>query len=244
MILTPDNCNELWIRYFATIFNQNKEQNYTNYQIRENLLEDYIDLFRGRNTREKRNWSSLDFEHPFFGKNGKFIEIKFDNYNIYNTNTIKANQLIINHILIADAPPTNINNYTYNIKNQGVNKYITPILKNFGLRKKTNLTSPQRLLSFANKGILILELFPFSFPNNKDNEEVRYELNKNGVTKSFFDDINNPFSILNRINSLKRENIIRKEIDKPNAIFITPPIITHYLEDYIDTNDCKFWFNR
>ena len=52
-MLTEKQYIELWGTYFSNITNQNCPD-FEQYIIRENMLEDYLDLFRGINTRDQR----------------------------------------------------------------------------------------------------------------------------------------------------------------------------------------------
>jgi hypothetical protein len=86
-MLLEKQYKELWGTHFSGITTC---PSYNEYIIRENMLEDYLDLFRGRNTREDRairptNWY---YEHPFFDEKG---------------NSILKEKPCIKYILIAEA---------------------------------------------------------------------------------------------------------------------------------------------
>ena len=213
-MLTEKQYIELWGTYFSNITNQNCPD-FEQYIIRENMLEDYLDLFRGKNTRVERGITSVNqyYEHPFFDVNG---------------NSLLNEKPCIKYILIAEAAPQvndNVIKYIYN-KNIAGGTYITAPLNAFNTNNVNNLNTTERLLELARNGVLIIDLFPFALDYN----EIREQLNNSLVTDYFFNNEVNFYSVTNRIYSLIIENLTCPNFkNQINSVFIAPPKISHYL---------------
>jgi len=161
--------------------------------------------------------------------------------------------LKIKYILIAELPPppekTNpitrfekLGNYIYNENSQS--EYLMQPLRAFYndlegsiLNAKnfdTNLLSDYglgiddlRLDGLAEAGVLILDLFPFGITLDSS---IRRSLNSRGVTLSFFNDYNNPYSIYSRLEEIRDCCPELLDLSKtPNTAFIAPPIISDHL---------------
>lgn len=231
MILDKKDYKDLWDKYFKSLPSAPSMSDYDGYFIRENMLEDYLDIFRKRNTREERAKKPIKwyYEHPFFNKEEKPLLEK---------------RPCIKYILIAEAAPSCTMNsiedliYIYNIRRKG-GKYLSEPLKSFGVKNYSSLTPIERLLRLASEGVLILDLFPFSINYSTD---IRKEINSREISNSFFDNLSNLYSIINRINELKGDKYICFNFDntKPNTCFIAPPTISHYLADHINPSGCSF----
>jgi hypothetical protein len=122
--------------------NENLNILYQSYLRRENDLENYLDIFRGIDTRKKRN-QDLTADH-------KFHRIILKGYSI-------------KYILIAEAaPPTGKYIYT-----DASGNYLLAALKAFNVPNLGRIkTSVGKLEALAKEGILILDLFPFNLNYN------------------------------------------------------------------------------
>jgi len=218
-MLSNTDYTTLWKTHFSGITIQ-ACPDFKEYIIRENMLEDYLDLFRGINTRNQRaitpkNWY---YKHPFFDEKG---------------NSILKEKPCIKYILIAEAAPQVIKGllkYIYNINIAG-GAYITAPLKAFNINNLNNLNTTDRLLELAKKGVLIIDLFPFAINYN----EIREQLNNGCVTDYFFNDKLNLYSVTNRIHSLTEERLTCNNFkNQINSVFIAPPKISHYLAHKIN----------
>ena len=225
-MLTITEYNVLWETHFSHITTQ-ACPSYNDYIIRENMLEDYLDLFRGRNTRNQRaitptNWH---YKHPFFDVKG---------------NSMLKEKPCIKYILIAEAAPQVIGNvikYIYNINIAG-GTYLTAPLKAFNTNNVDNLNPIERLLELARNGVLLIDLFPFALNYNK----IREHENFNQLCINFFSNLNNVNSLINRVSELQIERIIDNidTINKVNAAIIAPPKTSHAIANFAALNDVEF----
>ncbi|MFZ4399961.1 MAG: hypothetical protein ACOYO1_08005 [Bacteroidales bacterium] len=209
-MLTDAEYSKLWKGYFK--ISKITMPDYDDYVIRENMLQDYLDIFRGKNTKFNKEIG---------------IEVPKIKYILIAEAPPPKNKNGIVYI------------YNTNIENGG--PYIDAPLKAFcedetEYRRIKNSGTLGKLIFLAKKGVLILDLFPFAF---KYTSEFRKRMNNIGITASFFDDPLNTFSIRNRIDSLINEGLFTNEI-KPNACFIAPPIISHHLAQYVNHRLCPF----
>lgn len=232
-MLTNDQYNELWETHFGgnTINNGITNQNcpdFEQYIIRENMLEDYLDLFRGKNTRNQRAipTANLDYEnHPFFD---------------VNDNSVLNEKPCIKYILIAEAAPqvnNNIIKYIYNINIAG-GAYITAPLKAFNINNLNNLNTTGRLLELARNGVLIIDLFPFALDYNK----IRDHENFNQLCINFFSNLDNYYSLINRIFKFQQQEIIENidTLNEVNTAIIAPPKTSHAIASFAALNDVDF----
>jgi hypothetical protein len=219
-MLNPEQYNELWDIHFSGITNQNCPD-FEQYIIRENMLEDYLDLFRGVNTRNQRAQSPANwyYEHPFFNVNG---------------NSALNEKPCIKYILIAEACPENNTNYFYDVREISGQTYLR-VVYNASYNDNHQVINWQRLnnindkidklISLASRGVLLLDIFPFAL---KYNSNLRTIINESLVTNSFWNNIDNYYSIENRLFSLSQflfenwdlsmmaPNIISEYILNPN----------------------------
>lgn len=217
---------KLWKTHFRSITDQNCPD-FEQYIIRENMLEDYLDLFRGINTRNQRsippaNWY---YEHPFFDLNG---------------NSLLNEKPCIKYILIAEAAPQvndNVIKYIYNINIAG-GAYITAPLKAFNTNNLNNLNTTERLIELARNGILIIDLFPFALNYN----EIRNDINFNQLCINFFSNLDNYYSLINRIFKFQQQEIIENidTLKEVNAAIIAPPKTSHAIASFAALNDVEF----
>ena len=193
-MLTNDQYNELWETHYSGITNQNCPD-FEQYIIRENMLEDYLDLFRGINTRNQRafppaNWY---YEHPFFDVNG---------------NSLLNEKPCIKYILIAEACPKNNTNYFYDVREISGQTYLRVVYNatyndNHQViiweKLETINDKIDKLISLASRGVLLLDLFPFAL---KYDSKLRKKINISLVSNSFWNNKDNYYSIENRLFSL------------------------------------------
>jgi hypothetical protein len=209
MMLQFDEFVALWQQDFAFYFpNQNLQTLFQSYLIRENHLEDFLDIYRGYDTRTRRGYTNNSphrFNHLFLG-----------NYNI-------------KYILVAEAAPFG-NNYIYR---NASGSYITAPLNAFNVSNVRNLSSTARLENLAACGILVLDLFPFNLAFNERQGAVRHELIKSNTTLNYLIDLNNSYSIINRVNNLIATIPNCKLGSAVNAAFMATPLINNYLSMHI-----------
>jgi hypothetical protein len=136
----------------------------------------------------------------------------------------------IKYAMIGEVAPSNMSYFFYyvlqlqNIKTLNKNTngeivkdykgYVTaPFIAFFGgdAESCNNNDKKEILIKFANKGVVLLDIFPFAFTYDP---KIRYSLNNNGKTKNYF-------------KKLIEENFNGKEDIK--GVFIAPPIISHFL---------------
>lgn len=100
----------------------------------------------------------------------------------------------IKYILVAEAPPLSkinkkgklIETYFYDISHLGNTPYFKAVCKAFNIilsNPLTNTSKTDALLELANKGVILLDLFPFAL----DYSKLRKKLLGNGITKNFWD---------------------------------------------------------
>ena len=198
-MLTEAEYNGLWEDNFAPKFGGILIPDYDQYNIRENMFQDYLDIYRGFNSRNIRliQPNPWYYEHPFFDNNGN---LKLD----------KVPK--IKYILIAEAAPNiqiNINQinqikYIYNTNLMG-GQYITAPLNAFGIIANNTI---DRLLLLASKGALIIDLFPFAL----EYTNLRDIIINNKIDANFWQSNDNPYSMNNRLHQLKNENLASEKI--------------------------------
>ena len=83
-MLTRKEFEDQWNRDFAGLAPLAGEQmpSYDQFRISERMLEDYLDIFRGFNSREGD--MEMPYPHPFFDENGnvipdEIVSVRFEN---------------------------------------------------------------------------------------------------------------------------------------------------------------------
>ena len=210
MILDFDGFQTIMEEFFDVFLqetqmsDEEKRRLYQDYAIRENQLEDYLDIFRGRNTRAERQFMA-DVPHRF--------------------EALLENKHQVRFLLIAEAAPNN-GNYIYS---DARGAWITAPLNAFNTPNVTDLNAEQRLSALAANGIVILDLFPFNFPFGNNGGALRDLCMQNGTTGRFFLDENNQYSVNNRVNYLV-ESIPNCNFNPDiNTAFMATPLINRYL---------------
>jgi hypothetical protein len=217
--MTRTEFNNQWNRYFAPLTNE-VIPSYDKFRVSERMLEDYLDIFRGYNSRDGN--VEMPYDHPFFNSNETALLDK---------------KPCIQYILIGEARPKSTESnfpYFYNIYNTNHTHYVSAPRINWDcpIERPNSENKRDTLLCLASKGVLLLDLFPFAIPYGL----IRSLLNDTGVTKNYWDNPDNPYSLSNRINSIKgllcddwdlsliAPCIISGHIINPNNDF--PPIAT------------------
>jgi hypothetical protein len=184
---------------------------YNYYVIRENQYQDYLDIFRGHNTRGVRiaphgGWY---YNHPFFNDNGLVYEYTVENPQIQ-------------YFLIGEAArPLGVNNtYFYDI-NHGTSDYFTAPCSAFNVGVATKAI---RLFNLAMQGVVLIDIFPFAVSYSTD---FRNFLNDNDITENFWSGL--PQSVGDRIAVL--QNLV---VHNPKLALIAPPLISHHIAEGIN----------
>jgi hypothetical protein len=197
-MLTRKEFENQWNRDFAGLAPLAGEQipSYDQFRISERMLEDYLDIFRGFNSRE--GGMEMPYPHPFFDENG---------------NPLLKEKPCIKYILVGEARPplkTPIlnkcggdgnNTYFYDISHVRPTSWLSAPRLNWGCPPYAPCPNNKvnTLLCLASNGVLLLDLFPYAISYGP----VRSLLNGGGVTKSYWDDLGNPYSLSNRITAIQ-----------------------------------------
>lgn len=202
-MLTNVEYEDLWNLHFlpivppATIM-----PSYNYYVIRENMFEDYLDIFRGRNTRHTRpivpagGWY---YDHPFFNPDGtsKLIEKPCIKYIMIGECAAPLNPAIpvVNECNIANGDSNNT--YFYNILHLKNTPYLNAPRLAFDCPnyRPCPENKIKTLLCLASKGVLLIDLFPFSISYTA----IRGILNISGTTSYYWNDPGNPYNLQTRI---------------------------------------------
>lgn len=172
---------------------------YNDFLISERMFQDYLDIFRGVNTRDPD--FKMPYDHPFFDAEKPVFDFK----------------PCVKYVLVAEArPPSNVpiwnnciplkgdlnNTYFYNIQHLKPTNYFNSLRIAFGLRK-INFDCPvnkkKQLLEFAKKGVLMIDIFPFAIHYSSS---LRVRLNITGVTQRYWNHKLNSYSVQNRLSSI------------------------------------------
>lgn len=209
MILSSIKFGKLWGDFFEDFLpNYNLHALYDSYLLRENDLEDYLDIFRGIDTRQLRNQNVAN-PHKFAG--------------------ILTYGYSVKYILIAEAAPPG-NNYIYT---NASGDYILAALKAFNVPNLNTLTTIQKLEALAQNGILVLDLFPFNLDYNLKirgaGMTLREILIAKNITSDFLINTNIIYSIINRVNSLRCQINNFLNHNNINTALMATPIINNYL---------------
>jgi hypothetical protein len=163
-MIKEEKYKQLWDNEFSGL-STIKMPSYDDYVLRERMFEDYLDIFRGKNTRSK-DGIQIPYPHPYFDGNGtpKLII------------TPKIKYIMIGECAAHLRPPIHLPGGTCSIPGGDINNtYFYNILH---LKETPFLTSPQlafgspsykpcpenkikTLLDLASKGVLLIDLLPF-----------------------------------------------------------------------------------
>jgi hypothetical protein len=210
---------------------------FNNFLIREHMFEDYLDIFRGVDTRLNRNVAPIGgwyYNHPFFHPNG---------------NPVIQPPPCIRYLLVAEAAPSGGNNYVYDLNQNGpkqvyFNSIYNAVYNGNGpivpwTSPLTFLSKRQYLLDIARRGVLLIDLFPFAldygevwggkrrFGIGSKKGAFRLALNNYGITNAFWDDQHNAYSIYSRLDSISHQGLLC--CANWDISMIAPPKISEYL---------------
>ena len=148
--MTPAQYGLLW-GLFPSISGMPGMPPYADYLSRENFLEDYLDIFRGRDTRATRG---LPGPHPFHAqlRDPEFVKPK------------------IAYILIGEAAHSSSATFFYNPNHNNPTNWLGAPLEAFGCGGSypTNRNEKiEALFALAMKGFLLLDLYPFALAYSK-----------------------------------------------------------------------------
>lgn len=89
-MLNKKQFDDLWGASIGSLRPTILTPDYNDYLLREGMLEDYLDIFRGYSTRERNGEIRMPYPHPFFNADG----------------TPKLDKTpCIKYILVGEAPP-------------------------------------------------------------------------------------------------------------------------------------------
>lgn len=222
-MLTRTDYTNLWTNPAPGRFSQAIHlPSYDEYVIRENQLQDYLDIFRGSDTRCDRTIRTFIpadwyYDHPF-------LEVLKDNAGAHK----------IEYIMIGEAAP-NLSEvllpgyYFYNINHVEHTRYFSDPCNAFGV---VGVTKVDKLVALARKRVLLLDIFPFATnycpQRKKKGKTFRDELNQSGVTRNFW------VNVGEEITSLRNNSLLHKET---KLAFIAPPTISHFIAEGINRHD-------
>jgi hypothetical protein len=227
-MLTLTEYENLWKTHFSGIVPAGVIMpDYCEYLNREHMVEDYLDIFRGINTRASRAIQPCHgwyYPHPFFDEKGKG----------------KIEKPCIKYIMIGEGIPTmnipnfnmcggdNKNTYFYNTTHLGSTVWLREPFKAFnaGISWVSPLCPSDKiniLLNLAKNGYFLFDLFPFAI---KLSTRIRQLLINTGIVDVFW-----AYSV-NRINILNHLFCNGNEL-KTIIAFSGPKKIHHYLSHQI-----------
>jgi hypothetical protein len=221
-MLKEDVYKDLWETHFTGVGirktskeddNPNNCPNdYCDYLIREHMFEDYLDIFRGVNTRDHRTIKLCEewyYPHPYFENNVCLID----------TPALK-------YVMIGEAAPSSGETYFYNIKHWDSTSWLSAPVKAFSLPYKKPINEDEKrdlLLELAKEGYLLIDLFPFSL---KFTSNIRKKLNSKGVSDFFYKRLQTKIGDI--LIGLKEDQNADINTDIKVA-FSGPPTVHHYL---------------
>ena len=227
-MLTRKEFEELW-KEFVKAASGCAIPNYSEYQKSENMFEDYLDIFRGINTRSERTCGNNEwyYEHPFFnGKNSKLDKTP-----------------CIKYIMIGEARPftktplinkcggDENNTYFYNINHVRQTNWLKEPSSAFyptipWVKPSCPIDKIAKLLQLASQGYILIDLFPFAMTYSST---IRKKSNKLGITNFFYK--NYLGAKLSELCKLKCDNHDKK----PIIAFSGPATTHHFLAHQIIT---------
>ncbi len=227
-MLNENQYNELWNDHFAPIIPAGTIMPlHIEYAIRERVFQDYLDIFRGENTRVEGY--GMPYLHPFFNPDGtpKLKEKPCIKYIMIGECAASLNPIIpvMGNCII---PNGDINNtYFYNILHLGNTPYLNAPRLAFGCPGYGPCPENkiETLLCLASKGVLLIDLFPFAIPFGP----IRPILNGTGITRTYWDNPGNPFNLQARI--LGINNLL---CDKWDLCMVAPNTISEFIIDPIN----------
>jgi hypothetical protein len=198
---------------------------YNEYVESENMFEDYLDIFRGINTRMERSGSSNTkwyYDHPFFnGDKLKLDKKPCIRYVMIGEARPKPNEPVINN-----CGGDENNTYFYNVTHVKNTRWLSEPCRAFNpllTRPSCPNQKAALLLDLASKGYVLIDLFPFAITFTSS---IRKKMNDLGITNFFYSNYLDP--ILTALCKLTCHNE-----KKPIVAFSGSPITHHYLTHQI-----------
>lgn len=181
-----------WKRVFTKL-TKDPMPSYKEFSVSERMLEDYLDIFRGVNSRDGN--IAMPYEHPFFDKNGE---------------PLLKEKPFVKYILLGEARPPlkdaklnqcggdKDNTYFYDIRHVKHTAYLSQPRKYWDCPKERPCPGNKvgTLLCLASKGVLLLDLFCYAI---RYTTTLRDKLNNKGITRLFWDNPMNPYNLHERI---------------------------------------------
>lgn len=201
--MTRAQYKNLWDNLFTLQADEASIPQFDEYLLRENQLEDYLDIFRGFNTRPEREGTAvMPYPHPYFNSDGvpKLTEIPKIKYLLVAESAMPLRPSIpVNGCNSVGGDKANT--YFYDITHLKSTPYLSSPRIAFSCHSEQPCPENKinTLLSLASKGVLLMDLFPFALSYNT---EIRQGLNVAGVTESFWNDPVNPYSLQNRLHAI------------------------------------------
>lgn len=221
--MTYQDFKELWVEFEKSKPNCSLPD-YQDYLESENMFEDYLDIFRGENTRSKRSNGLTEwyYEHPFFdGEKPKLENKPCIKYVMIGEARPKSNPVKVN-----SCGADENNTYFYNTKHVGDTLWLSQPFKVLcptgWVKPKCKQNKVEILLQLAMAGYVLIDLFPFAI---KFTGKIRGQLNERGVTSHFFDHHLTP-----KLNQIARiQNQCQGEKQEPRIAFSGPATTHHFL---------------
>lgn len=224
--MTRTEFNDHWNRDFAPLTAE-AMPSYDEFKISERMLEDYLDIFRGYNSREGEN--IMPYPHPFFDDNG---------------NSLFEKKPCIKYILLGEVRPPlkppilsscapingdRNNSFFYDIRHvKPTQPWLSAPRLNWGCPLFTPCSNNKidTLLCLAINGVILLDIFPFA---TSITSALRQNLNVTGVTRSYWDNPMNIYNIQDRVRGLSP--LLCKEWD---LTMVAPCIISEHIVNPIN----------
>jgi len=194
---------------------------YNEYVESENMFEDYLDIFRGINTRMERSGSSnikWYYDHPFFNGDKLKLEKKpCIRYVMIGEARPKPNEPVINN-----CGGDENNTYFYNVTHVKNTRWLSEPCRAFNpllTRPSCPNQKAALLLDLASKGYVLVDLFPFAITFTSS---IRKKMNDLGITNFFYSNYLDP--ILTALCKLTCH-----DEKKPIVAFSGSAITHHYL---------------
>jgi hypothetical protein len=223
--MNQQDYQKLWDNYFAPQIRV-PMPDFLQFTEAERLLQDYLDIFRGNNSRVAGQPTL--YEHPFFKPNGspKLESIPQIRYILIGECRMPLKAPKLNECVPFKGDTENT--YFYDIRHVKPTPYFNKPLKVWEFEGK--ITCPREkakaLLHLASNGVLLLDLFPFAINYTTG---IRQSLNEGGITKSFWDDPLNPYNLKSRICSIR--SLLHEEWD---LTMIAPVTISAHIVNPIN----------
>ena len=200
-MMSKKQFDDLWGNSIESLRPKITIPDYNDYLIREGMLEDYLDIFRGHSTRDREGSIKMPYPHPFFNADGtpKLVKTPCIKYILVGEAPPRLNTSIYNNCTPI-AGDTN-NTYIYDIRHVGQTPWVSAPRIAFGARpyRPCPQNKIECLLDLASKGVLLLDLFSFAIDFTTD---IRLSLNAAGITLNFWNNLLNPYNLQERINTL------------------------------------------